>query len=68
MPPALFTAGTADHLLDDTILMAAGWELHGNRAETLLYPGAPHGCTFLPSVSGHYMPRMLDFLRTCLKD
>ena len=68
MPPALFTAGTADHLVDDTILMAARWELFGNRAELLLYPEAPHGCTFLPSVSGHYTPRMLDFLRTCLKD
>jgi acetyl esterase len=68
MPPALFTAGTADHLVDDTMFMAARWELSGNRAEMLLYPDAPHGCTMLPSVSEHWTPRLLDFFRTCLKD
>jgi acetyl esterase/lipase len=68
LPPALFTAGTADHLLDDTIMMAARWELAGNRTEMLLYPDAPHGCTFLTAVSEHWTPRMLDFLRACLKD
>ena len=68
LPPALFTVGTADHLLDDTIMMAARWELAGNRTELLLYPDAPHGCTFLTAVSEHWTPRMLDFLRTCLKD
>ena len=40
----------------------------GNRAEMLLYPGAPHGCTGMPSVSAHWTPRLLDFLRSCLKD
>jgi acetyl esterase len=68
MPPALFTAGTADHLVDDTIMMAARWELAGNRTELLLYPDGPHGCTFLTAVSEHWTPRMLEFLRTCLKD
>ncbi len=68
MPPALFTAGTADHLVDDTLFMAARWELSGNRTEMLLYPDAPHGCTMLPSVSSHWTPRLLDFFRTCLKD
>ena len=68
MPPALFTAGTADHLVDDTLFMAARWELAGNRADMLLYPDAPHGCTMLPSVSAHWTPRLLDFFRTCLKD
>jgi acetyl esterase/lipase len=68
LPPALFTAGTADHLVDDTIMMAARWELFGNRTEMLLYPGAPHGCTFLPSVAQHWNPRLADFLRSCLKE
>ena len=68
MPPALFTAGTADHLVDDTMFMAARWELSGNHTEMLLYPDGPHGCTMLPSVSAHWNPRLLDFLRACLKD
>jgi len=68
MPPALFTAGTADHLVDDTLFMAARWELSGNHAEMLLYPDGPHGCTMLPSVSAHWNPRLLDFFRACLKD
>jgi len=68
MPPALFTAGTADHLVDDTLFMAARWELSGNHAEMLLYPDGPHGCTMLPSVSAHWTPRLLDFFRACLKD
>ena len=68
MPPALFTAGTADHLVDDTMFMAARWELSGNHTEMLLYPDGPHGCTMLPSVSAHWNPRLLDFFHACLKD
>jgi acetyl esterase/lipase len=68
MPPALFSVGTADHLLDDSLFMARRWERYGNRAELLVYPEGPHGCTLMPSISGHWIPRVVDFLRTCLKD
>jgi acetyl esterase/lipase len=66
LPPALFTVGTADHLLDDTLLLAARWSIAGNPAELLVYPGAPHGCMGLPSVAAHWLPRLLDFIGRCV--
>jgi len=66
LPPALFTVGTDDHLLDDTLFLASRWEAAGNRTELLVYPDTPHGCIALPSVGAHWFPRMLDFLRGCI--
>jgi acetyl esterase/lipase len=66
LPPALFCVGTNDHLLDDTLFMAARWDVAGNRTEVLVYPETPHGCIALPSVAAHYFPRLFDFLRECL--
>jgi acetyl esterase/lipase len=48
LPPALFTCGTGDRLLDDTLFMAARWQAAGSRAELALYPEAPHGFTMFP--------------------
>jgi acetyl esterase/lipase len=48
MPPALFTAGSADHLLDDSLFMWARWRAFGNEAELAVYPDCIHGFTFLP--------------------
>jgi acetyl esterase len=42
LPAALFSCGTQDPLLDDTLFMAARWRAAGNPAELALYPGAPH--------------------------
>ncbi len=67
MPPALFTVGANDHLVDDTLFMAPRWELAGNRAELLVYPEGPHGCIAMPSIASHWFPRLLDFLRGCIK-
>jgi acetyl esterase len=67
LPPALFTVGAADHLVDDTLFMAARWALAGNGSELLVYPEAPHGGIGMPSVLAHWYPRMLDFLQSCLK-
>ena len=36
--PALFTVGTGDTLLDDSVFMAARWELAGNPTELAVYP------------------------------
>jgi acetyl esterase len=66
LPPALFTVGAADHLVDDTLFLAARWDLAGNRSELLVYPDAPHGCIGMPTVIAHWYPRMVDFLRDCL--
>lgn len=67
MPPALFSVGTNDHLVDDTLFMAARWEVAGNRTDLLVYPDTPHGCIALPTVAGHFFPRLFDFFRACLK-
>jgi acetyl esterase/lipase len=42
MPAALFSCGTRDPLLDDTLFMAARWQAAGSSAELAIYPGAPH--------------------------
>jgi acetyl esterase len=42
MPPALFSCGTLDPMLDDTLFMAARWQAAGSLAELAIYPGAPH--------------------------
>jgi acetyl esterase/lipase len=42
MPIALFSCGTLDPLLDDTLFMAARWQAAGSPALLAIYPGAPH--------------------------
>jgi acetyl esterase/lipase len=48
MPPALFTIGLADRLLDDSLFMAARWQAYGCAAELAVYPDCVHGFTFFP--------------------
>ena len=47
--PALFSVGTRDALLDDTLFMHARWVAAGNAGELAIYPGGPHGFTLFPS-------------------
>jgi acetyl esterase len=47
--PALFSVGTKDALLDDTLFMHARWVAAGNQAELAIYPGGAHGFTLFPS-------------------
>jgi acetyl esterase/lipase len=49
MPPALFSVGTSDALLDDTLFMHARWIAAGNSAELEIYPGGAHGFTLFPN-------------------
>lgn len=48
MPPALFTIGTLDPLLDDSLFMSARWVAAGNEADLALYPGAIHAFNAFP--------------------
>jgi len=47
--PALFSIGTKDALLDDTLFMHARWVAAGNEAELAIYPGGAHGFTLFPN-------------------
>ena len=46
--PALFTVGTRDALLDDSLFMYARWIAAGNEAELGVYPGGAHGFVAFP--------------------
>jgi len=48
LPPALFTCGTEDCLLDDTIFLSAKWLIAGGETVLTIVPGAPHGYTMFP--------------------
>jgi acetyl esterase/lipase len=48
LPPALFTVGTRDALLDDSLFMHARWLAAANRAGLAVHPGGAHGFTLFP--------------------
>ena len=67
MPPAIFTVGTLDPLLDDTLFMAARWQAAGHETELHVFPEAPHGFDGFPTPAGmDATNRINNFLSGCV--
>jgi acetyl esterase len=63
LPPAIFTVGTLDPLLDHTLFLYARWAAAGNVAQLEVFPGAPHGFDAFPVPEGlAARERMASFL------
>lgn len=64
LPPALFTAGTEDCLLDDSIFMSTRWMMAGRKAILKIYPGSPHGYILFPPSQHENTKRALGDTKT----
>lgn len=65
MPPALFSIGTRDALLDDSLFMAAKWARAGNKAELAVWPGGAHVFVAFPcALTEKALARIDDFLNS----
>jgi acetyl esterase/lipase len=66
MPPALFTVGFSDHLLDDTLFMEARWRAFGAATELAVYPDCWHGFLSEPiELTKRATQKIYDFLDRC---
>jgi acetyl esterase/lipase len=69
LPPALFTVGELDPLLDDSHFMAARWQSAGNRAELRVWPESIHGFTAFPlALARAANDAQHEFLRAAVSD
>ena len=67
MPPALFTVGTLDPLLDDSLFMAARWQAAANESTLRVYPESVHGFIRFPTgIAMLAVESMLEFARSSL--
>jgi len=66
MPPALFTVGTLDPLIDDSYFMEDRWRLAGNKTYLAVYPECPHAFNYFPTqmaqVANHKMSEWIKGL------
>ena len=71
LPPSMFTCGTEDCLLDDTVMMSAKWQMNGGKTVVRIFPGAPHGFTLFPQdkcpEAKEGLDANCDFIRTMMK-
>jgi acetyl esterase len=64
LPAALFTVGTLDLLVDDTLFMHARWIAAGNTADLAIYPGGVHGfVSFQYALAQRARQRMIEVLK-----
>ena len=69
LPPALFTVGELDPLLDDSLFMSARWQAAGNEAELRVWPESTHGFTAFPiAIAQAANATVYDFLRDAVAD
>jgi acetyl esterase len=67
LPPALFSIGTRDPLLDDSLFMASRWRAAGNVADLAVWPGGAHVFTAFPcGLTDKALGRMESFLDAAL--
>jgi acetyl esterase/lipase len=65
LPPAILTVGTADWLLDESILLGGRLAAAGNEVELAVYPEGPHGVESMPTELGRRAAaRIFEFLRS----
>ena len=60
LPPALFSVGTADALIDDTLFMYERWTAAGNDAQLEVYPESLHGFDMFPTAMAAEARRRID--------
>ncbi|APA10140.1 hypothetical protein SS1G_07463 [Sclerotinia sclerotiorum 1980 UF-70] len=69
LPSALFTCGTEDPLLDDSVTMATKWMMTGGEAVIKIYTGAPHAFISLGNLSKEASDAREDtrvYIRDCM--
>lgn len=70
LPPALFTCGTEDPLIDDSVVMGAKWAMFGGTSIVKIYTGAPHGFIGFPhqmlKEAGMCILDLKEFITDCL--
>jgi acetyl esterase len=67
LPAAIFSVGTQDAVLDDSLFMAQRWQAAGNRAELQVYPEATHQFLLLHTAMAlEGRRRIAAFLSACL--
>lgn len=68
MPPALFTTGTLDPVLDDSLFMAQRWLAAGCEVDLAIYPGGFHAFEKLDiGISRQARQKMYDFISARIK-
>jgi acetyl esterase/lipase len=67
LPSALFTCGTEDPLLDNSVSMATKWMIYGGEPITKIYPGPCHGFIGFPPDGLEEPGRALEDTETYIK-